>query len=221
MVLKVTVKEGITGFKVGRRVILALALGLCCRAAILLGGQPPDDNADAKRLIEVLDLHEGSVVADIGAGSGELTILIAAHVGQTGKVYSTDLNKTRLREIRQAAAKAKLQNVAAMEGAADQTNLPAESCDAIFMRNVYHHFAHPPVMNASLLASLKPGGRLAVVDFAPDSGVSAGPGRRANRKDHGVTAETVLEEVKAAGFVDVQQSPWSSPAFLVTGRRPE
>ena len=78
--------DGITGFKVGRRVILALALGLCCRAAILLGGQPPDDNADAKRLIEVLDLHEGSVVADIGAGSGELTILIAAHVGQTGKV---------------------------------------------------------------------------------------------------------------------------------------
>jgi ubiquinone/menaquinone biosynthesis C-methylase UbiE len=221
VVLRDTVKDDIRAFKIGRLALLAVALCLCCRVAVIVGGQPPDDNADAKRLIEVLDLHEGSVVADIGAGSGELTILIAPRVGQAGKVYSTDLNKTRLREIRQAAAKAKLQNVAVMEGAADQTNLPTQCCDAIFMRNVYHHFAHPPVMNASLLASLKPGGRLAVVDFAPDSGASAAPGQRANGKAHGVTAETVLEEVKAAGFVDVQQGPWSSPAFLVTGRRPQ
>jgi predicted methyltransferase len=204
----------------GRKAVVAVVLCLCCRAAILLG-QAPDDDADAKRLIEVLELHDGSVVADIGAGSGPLTIRIARNVGPTGKVYSTDLNEDRLREIREAAAKAQLQNVVVMEGGADRTNLPEQCCDAIFMRSVYHHFGHPPVMNASLLASLKPGGRLAVVDFRPDSGVSAPPGRRANGKDHGVTVETVLEELKAAGFIDVQQTTWSPGPFLVTGRRPQ
>jgi ubiquinone/menaquinone biosynthesis C-methylase UbiE len=81
-------------------------------------------------------------------------------------VYSTDINPERLKEIRQAVEKAGLQNVTVVEGGSARTNLPDECCDAIFMRHVYHHLGDPPGMNASLLRSLKPGGRVAVVDFA-------------------------------------------------------
>ena len=65
-----------------------------------------------------------------------------------------------------------------MAGAADRTNLPDGACDAIFMRNVYHHFAAPGPMSASLAAALKPGGRLAVVDFRPPGAEAPTPADR-------------------------------------------
>jgi ubiquinone/menaquinone biosynthesis C-methylase UbiE len=197
--------------------VLLLALTL----ATGLNAQKQDDAADATRLIEVLSLREGSKVADIGAGSGELTIAIARYVGSTGHVFSTDINPQRLAEIRQAVKEAQLQNVAIVEGASSQTNVPDECCDAIFLRHVYHHLGDPPLMNASLRASLKPGGRLAVADFPPDNGVSAPAGRRGTDVSHGVMPETVIDELRTAGFVGVERLPWSSSGyFLIVARRP-
>jgi ubiquinone/menaquinone biosynthesis C-methylase UbiE len=190
--------------------------------ATVLSAQKQNDAADAARLIEVLSITEGASVADIGAGSGELTVLIARSVGSTGRVFSTDINPQRLAEIRSAAAQAQLQNVAVVEGASSQTNIPSECCDAIFLRHAYHHLGDPPPMNASLRASLKPGGRLAIVDFPPDNGVSGPAGRRGTDVSHGVMPETVIEELRAAGFVNVERLAWSSPGsyFLVVARRP-
>ena len=199
-------------------VTTALALFVSCVG--VLPAQKQDDAADTARLIEVLQLREGSTVADVGAGSGELTVRMAQHVGPNGKVFSTDVNPARLKEIGEAARKVGVQNVTIVEGGSARTNLPDQCCDAIFMRHVYHHFGDVAAMNSSLRASLKPGGRLAVVDFAPDSGVSAPPGRRDTNKTHGVMPGTVIEELKATGFEDVKQLPWSSPGyFLVVGVR--
>ena len=119
--------------------------------------------------------------------------------------------------------KAQLQNVSVVEGASSTTNIPNDCCDAIFLRHVYHHLGDPPLMNASLRASLKPGGRVAIVDFPPDNGVSAPPGRRGTDVSHGVTPQIVIEELRAAGFVSVEQLPWSSSGgyFLVVARRPD
>jgi ubiquinone/menaquinone biosynthesis C-methylase UbiE len=189
--------------------------------ATLLHAQKQDDAADASRLIEVLAIREGSRVADIGAGSGELTVRLAPHVGLTGRIYATDVNPQRLQEIRSAVDSAQLQNVSIIEGASTQTNLPHQCCDAIFLRHVYHHFGDPPLMNASLRASLKPGGRLAVVDFRPDNGVSGPAGRRASDVSHGVMPETVMDELRQAGFTGVEPAAWPSPGvFLVIARRP-
>jgi ubiquinone/menaquinone biosynthesis C-methylase UbiE len=179
-----------------------------------------DDAADAARLVKVLQIGAGSHVADIGAGSGELTLLIAQVVDTNGRVYSTDINPKRLEEIREAVRKARLQNVTVVEGGSARTNLPDECCDAVFMRHVYHHLGDPPAMNASLLGSLKPDGRVAVVDFAPDTGSSNPPGRRDSGKAHGVTLETIIAELSAAGFVNVRQLAWPSPGFLVVGDKP-
>jgi ubiquinone/menaquinone biosynthesis C-methylase UbiE len=188
----------------------------------LLFAQDQDDAADTARLIEVLEIRAGHHVADIGAGSGDLTVPIARHVTPAGHVYSTDINPQRLLEIRGAVTQAGLQNVSVIEGASSRTNVPAQCCHAIFIRHVYHHFGDPPLMNASLLESLKPGGRLGVVDFQPDDGVSAPPGRRGTDASHGVMPRTVIDELRAAGFANVEQLPWSSRGyFLVVAHRPQ
>jgi ubiquinone/menaquinone biosynthesis C-methylase UbiE len=187
-----------------------------------LSAQKQDDAADTTRLIEVLGLREGVDVADIGAGSGELTIRIARHVGSAGRVFSTDINPQRLVEIRDAVTQGQLRNVIVVEGASSQTNLPLECCDAIFMRHVYHHLGDPLLMNASLRASLKPGGRLAIVDFPPDNGVSAPAGRRGTDVSHGVMPETVMDELRTAGLVGVERLSWPSAGyFLIVARRPD
>jgi predicted methyltransferase len=90
------------------------------------------------------------------------------------------------------------------------------------MRLVYHHFGDPPAMNASLLRSLKPGGRLAVLEFRPTSKVTGAPGKRAEGDSHGAMPATIIEELTAAGFVDVKEVPWpSAPTFAVVAQRPE
>lgn len=201
-----------------RAAVIALAIGW----PDLSVAQRQDDAADAKRLIEILGLGAGSFVADVGAGSGVLTVPIARHVGPTGRVYSTDINPDRLEEIRDAVREASVANVVVVEGAPAETKLPEGCCDAVFMRAVYHHFSDPPAMNASLYLSLKPGGRLAVVDFPPDRGETAPPGRRTEGDSHGVTPATVINELTAAGFIRVRQLEWTtSGAFLVVAERPE
>ena len=91
--------------------------------------------------------------------------------------------------------------------------------DAIFMRNVYHHFDDPAAMNASLRASLKPGGRLAIIDFTPPPGKEAAPSRRGEDNQHGVTATTLKAELEAAGF-EVISATTTDRAVHVVARRP-
>src|SRR4051812_35345088 len=93
--------------------ILAAAALCCCLQRV--AAQAPNDAADVARLIELLDLRSGSVVADIGAGEGPLSIGIAPHVAD-GRVYATDLGARQLQAIRDAAARAALKNVSVIEG---------------------------------------------------------------------------------------------------------
>ena len=199
---------------------LAVAL-LAASLGSVAAYQADRDATDAAKLIEALEIRPGSTVADVGAGSGALEPAISRHLGPAGRLFATDINADRVSDIKKLAASASLQNVTVLEGAAAQTNLPDACCDAIFMRLVYHHFGDPAAMNASLLRSLKPGGRLAVLDFVPTSKVSAPPGKRGEGDSHGVTPATVMEELKTAGFVDVREVPWPQPTIAVIGRRPE
>lgn len=195
---------------------------------LLLAGLPPlaayqeaRDAADAAKLIDVLEIRAGATVADVGAGGGLLVPPMSRHLGPAGRLYATDVNADRLAEIRKLVASQSLPNVTVLQGAEAQTRLPDACCDAIFMRLVYHHFGDPPAMNASLLRSLKPGGRIAILDFAPKSKTSAPPGKRGEGDAHGVMPATVIEELKSAGFVDVHEVPWPEPTVAVVARRAE
>ena len=94
-----------------------------------------------------------------------------------------------------------------MEGAAASTNLTAACCDAIFLRNVYHHITAPEAFNRSLVASLKPGGRLAILDFVGSPGSAVPEGVPANRERHGIPTAVVEAELVATGLTHLKTVP--------------
>jgi ubiquinone/menaquinone biosynthesis C-methylase UbiE len=206
--------------RVFQRFITLLVISLLS-AAGLPAQSARENTADAEWLVKVLEIRPGTIVGEIGAGSGELTFAIARAVGDSGRVFSNELNKDRVKAIERQAEQAGVKNVSVVEGRQLETNFPDECCDAIFMRNVYHHFGDPPAMNASLLKSLKPGGRLAVIDFTPPPppGGENPPGRRGEDNHHGITLATLEREVKAAGF-EIVSADEKNRAVTLVARRP-
>jgi ubiquinone/menaquinone biosynthesis C-methylase UbiE len=150
------------------------------------------DGREMPRLREVLTLEAGRVVADVGAGKGELSVALAREVGTQGHVFSTEIDALRLRRLRETVIADKLDNVTVVEAHAAETGLPANCCDAIVLRRVYHHLTDPAGINASLLRSLRPGGVLAVIDFPPPFFLSRGA--------FGVPSKIVTSEVASSGF---------------------
>ena len=158
--------------------------------------------AEVPKLVEVLALEPGMVIADIGAGGGAMTVVLGKWIGD-GRVFATDITQSALRRTREYAKAEGLTNVTVLEGAEAATNLPAGCCDAIFMRDVYHHITKPEAFGLSLAAALKPGGRLAVIDFLAQPGSKVFPGVNPNRGGHGIPPAIVVSEVSAAGFTHV------------------
>jgi len=158
---------------------------------------------DVPQLAEVLQLKPGMTVGDVGAGGGAFTVVLGKWIGD-GKVFATDIGERQLRVIRAYAEREGLTNVTVIEGAAASTNLPAACCDALFMRDVYHHITAVEAFNKSLYQSLKPGGRLAILDFRPRAGSATFPGVPENRGGHGIAPNLIEEELKAAGFTHVR-----------------
>jgi predicted methyltransferase len=155
---------------------------------------------EAPRLARTLALKPGMSVADIGAGGGAMSVAMAKWLGPEGRVYATDIGADQLAEIKAAVAQETLSNVVVIEGAEASANLPRECCNAIFLRDVYHHLTRPHEFDASLLAALKPAGRLAIMDFPPDPGSKIPAGVPADRGGHGVPASIIVTEATRAGF---------------------
>lgn len=180
---------------------------------------------DVPKLMQVLELAPGMSVADVGAGAGAMTLALAGALGPSGRVYSTDVNAVQIPVIREQAAARHLDNVIAIVGTQTSTGLPDACCDGIFARDAYHHFSDPAAMNRSFAAALKPGGRLAIIDFEPEPGSKPPSNVPANRTGHGVAATIVEEELRAAGFELVRTIPRWPPGdktdlfFLVLARK--
>lgn len=182
--------------------------------------------ADVPKLADVLGLEPGMTVADVGAGGGAMTLVMARWLGPAGRIYSTDINPASVRAIHDQAVRAHLANVITRIGTQSGTNLPNACCDAIWLRDVYHHLTDPGAEDRSLLESLKSGGRLAIIDFEPQPGSKPPPGVPADRTGHGITPTIVAHELTAAGFmVDKTITHWPVPdqsaSFLVLARKPE
>jgi ubiquinone/menaquinone biosynthesis C-methylase UbiE len=172
---------------------------------------------EVPQLVQLLELEPGMAVADVGAGFGAWTIRFARWLGPQGRVYATDVGATQLAALRNVVQREQLTTVTVVEGAIDATNLPAACCDAILIRDAYHHLTQPEAMIRSLAASLKPGGRLAVIDFPPRANSEVPSGVAANRGGHGVPAEVVQREVGRALAHVRTIAPWSpasQPASL-------
>jgi predicted methyltransferase len=152
-----------------------------------------DQKLQVNRVMDTLDLHAGSSVADIGAGGGWFSVRAAKRVGATGHVFAEDINPAAVDAIRARAIKENLLNIEPYLGTPDDPRLPPNSLDTALMLRVYHEVAHPPLLLASLLVSMKSGARLAVIDH---------PG---HGDDHGINPDVVIAEVQRSGFHFVKQ----------------
>jgi ubiquinone/menaquinone biosynthesis C-methylase UbiE len=199
--------------------LLALLLLASVAEAQTAAQQAATDAADVERLIKALEVRAGSVVGELGAGDGALTLAMAKAVGDSGRVFTNELNPKSLDALRKKFDGQGVTNITVVEGRTLETNFPEGCCDAIFMRNVYHHFADPAAMNRSLFQSLKPGGRLAVIDFAPDDDEAPTPAQRSEDKFHGVKAAAVERELAAAGFEIVSSTTVKQSVTVVAVRK--
>ena len=171
------------------------------------------------QIFDSLDVREGATICEIGAGDGELTVAAARIVGSQGRVYASELGDDRVKTLRAKVANSTLAQITVVAGDPVKTNFPDAGCDALFMRNVYHHFADPVAVNASIAAALKPGGRLTIVDFTPPPGNEAAcPAARGKDGMHGITAETLSREMKDAGFEPVSARTAQRAIMIVVSK---
>ena len=117
------------------------------------------------RVIESLDLKPGAIVADIGSGTGYFSVKLAHHAA---KVYGSDLEPGMVQYLRDRASKEGLTNVIAVQASPESPNLP-EPVDLILIVDTYHHIGNREAYFRALQKSLKPGGRVAIIDFKADS----------------------------------------------------
>lgn len=185
-----------------------LVLALCALAAAApCPAQQDTWHQESAKLAGLLKWHDGSVVADVGAGKGQLTVAAAERIGPSGKIYSTELDTQEVAALKDLAKNQT--NIIAVQAAEASTNLPSACCDSIFMRLVYHHLTKPAEIDASLFQALKPGGRLAVIDENPGKGSTIPPGVPQNRIGHGIPQNILINELTAAGFkVETIDNNW-------------
>jgi ubiquinone/menaquinone biosynthesis C-methylase UbiE len=171
------------------------------------------------RLFDAVGVHDGSTVCEIGAGDGAVTIAAAKVTGPRGHVYSSELGSDRVQSLRSKVGDSGLPQITVVSGDAAKTNFPDAGCDAVFMRDVYHHLTNPAAMNGSILLALKPGAKLAIVDFTPPPGSEAAcPADRGKDGMHGITLDTLSRELKDAGFEAVSAEQLQRALFVVVAR---
>jgi ubiquinone/menaquinone biosynthesis C-methylase UbiE len=148
-----------------------------------------------EKALDALKLKPGMVVADIGAGVGYMSLRMAKRVGPSGKVYANDLQPEMLAKLRENAAKAKINNVVTVLGDVADPKLPANSMDLVLLVDVYHEFSAPQQMLRKIRETLKPDGRLVLLEYrAEDPNVPI-------IAEHKMTVAQVKTELEAEGFV--------------------
>jgi SAM-dependent methyltransferase len=153
--------NGIGKFYMGREI--ALVMGHL--AADWLERPDRENEEQPDLVIKALKLKPGQTVADIGAGTGYYTRRLAKIVGDKGTVLAVDIQPEMLQMLTNKMAEAKIANVKPILGTTTNPNLPAASVDLILMVDVYHEFDFPFEMVSSMCPALKPGGRIAFVEF--------------------------------------------------------
>ena len=144
--------------------------------------------------LDAIRITPGSVVADVGAGSGYMTVKMAKRVGPGGKVYANDIQLEMLSRLRQRLMREKITNVETVLGTPEDPKLPAAALDLILMVDVYHEFSEPQAMLRRMRDALKPDGRLVLLEYRKED--PAIP----IRLEHKMSVAEAKLEVEAEGY---------------------
>lgn len=163
------------------------------------------------RVIEALQLKSGELVADVGAGTGYFTVRLAKSPAAP-RVYAVDIEASMVDYLKQRAAREGLKNVIAVQAGADRTNLP-EPVDLVLIVDTYHHIPNRVAYFTALKSLIRPGGRLAIVDFR--KGSPSGP-----PEEFRFTPAQISGELAKAGFsLQTSHDFLSRQNFLIYGVR--
>jgi SAM-dependent methyltransferase len=151
-----------------------------------------EENPDGA--LDALNLKLGMTVADVGAGTGYMSLKLAKRVGPSGKVYAEDVQPEMLQQVRANAAKAKAANVVTVQGSYTDPMLPKGQMDLVLLVDVYHEFSEPQKMLGGIRESLKPDGRLVLLEYRKEDP------KIPIREEHKMTVAEVRTELEAEGF---------------------
>ncbi len=177
--------------------VFLLVVGFGCAS-----GEASADEFDL--IAKSLRLQPGMLVADVGAGDGDWSVEIARVVGEQGHVWATEIDADDVEEIEQRIQEDALTNVTPLLVGPKDTGLPAECCDALLLRLVYHHFVEPEPMRKSLIESLRPEGRLVIIEIRPENSwpeLDDVP----ERGGHGIEPDELKAELMDIGFEFLEQ----------------
>ncbi len=161
-----------------------------------LGQLEPPDRDEWQlpdRIMDVLGVGDGSVVADLGAGSGWFTIRLAKRVGPNGIVFAEDVQRQMIEAITRRVEKIGRKNVTTVLGTQSDSRLP-KPVDAVLIVDTYHEMEQPIVLLRNIASRLKPNGLIGIVDFKKDGG---GPGPAMEER---VDPEVIIGHARAAGL---------------------
>ena len=156
----------------------------------------PERDAEERpeQVIAALDIPAGATVADIGSGTGYFTWRLAEKVGRSGKVLAIDVQQRMLDLTRAAVEQRNLRNVEYVLATEDDPRLPENGVDLVFIAYAYHEFTNPEKVMAAVRKSLKPGGRVALLEYAKESNIApASP-------LHKMSFEEIRREIEPVGF---------------------
>lgn len=162
------------------------------------------------RVIAALALKPGQSIADIGSGTGYFSVRFAKSA-TAPKVFGVDIEANMVQYLRQRAMKEGLKNIVAVKADADKTNLP-EAVDVVLIVDTYHHIGNRVAYFTALKSLMKPGGRLAIIDFKKDAPGEGPP------KEFRFTPDQISGELAKAGFaLQTQHDFLPRQMFLVYG----
>jgi ubiquinone/menaquinone biosynthesis C-methylase UbiE len=165
------------------------------------------------QIVQALGVRAGQTVCDIGSGPGYFTLRLARAVGPQGRVFAVDVEPRILDVLRERIEARQLRNVTPVLGLGDDPLLPAASCDLILIVDTYHHFPDRTAYLRRLATILRPGGRVANIDYHRRA-TPVGP-----PQDHRVARDDFLREAAAAGFqVDRELTFLESQYFIILRR---
>ena len=147
-----------------------------------------EDRLQINRVMDFLKIAPGSVVADIGAGSGWFSVRAAKRVVKDGEVYAVEINPDAIAHIKDRAAKEGIANLQTVLGTSDNASLPAGKINAVLLLKTYHEVAAPVALMKSLRQSLAPKAMIGIID------------RNGNGEDHGIAEKVVVSEAQQAGY---------------------
>jgi precorrin-6B methylase 2 len=153
-----------------------------------------DSEERPELLMNALGIPPGATVADVGSGTGYFTWRLAREVGPTGKVLAIDVQQSMLDLTKAAVTAHKLNNVEYVLATEKDPRLPEKVLDLVFIAYAYHEFGEPEAMMAAVRRSLKPGGRVVILEYAKESNIApASP-------LHKMSFEEIRREIEPMGF---------------------